>query len=74
MGTKAIFEYIGTIACVFMDDVGVAIQHNPYSHFACLNSGSEATALALRVSTTGIDKPYTFIALKDGFHGILKHG
>lgn len=47
-----------------------AILKNPYSKYVFLNSGSEATALALRVACSTRDpRPVSFIALKGGFHG-----
>ena len=43
----------------------------PYSHFAFLNSGSEAMELALRISDIDnkIKKESAFIVLKNSFHG-----
>lgn len=42
----------------------------PYSHFAFLNSGSEAMELALRIcDLSQEEKPSAFIVIKKGFHG-----
>jgi len=42
----------------------------PYSHFAFLNSGSEAMELALRIcDLSQEEKPSAFIIIKKGFHG-----
>lgn len=52
--------------------IGINRNNNcPYSHFAFLNSGSEAMELALRVSdiNNNIKKESAFIVLKNGFHG-----
>ena len=45
-------------------------QGCPYSHFAFLNSGSEAMELALRICDLSREKePSAFIVIKKGFHG-----
>lgn len=44
------------------------ISENPYTKYAIANSGSEGTALALRIASTGKGRR-AFISLKDGFHG-----
>ena len=42
----------------------------PYSHFAFLNSGSEAMELALRIcDLSQEEKPSAFIVIQKGFHG-----
>lgn len=42
----------------------------PYSHFAFLNSGSEAMELALRIcDLSREEKPTAFIIIQKGFHG-----
>ena len=45
-------------------------QGCPYSHFAFLNSGSEAMELALRIcDLSQQEKPSAFIVIQKGFHG-----
>ena len=42
----------------------------PYSHFAFLNSGSEAMELALRIcDLSKEEKPSAFVVIQKGFHG-----